>query len=208
MTIRGTGNDIVLERLNLIRGDEVYDGYGGLISRAPDSSPCRNVGIAQNYAGVVVAVSALFSDGGLADLRIESGTVIQLNTSQFSGGGIRLEGNVYMTMFGTGSAIVGNEARGLNPNTNQPQYGYGGGLQVPRPGHCRHWLSWHRQRHHRCQHRSLRRRHRTQCGRQQWACTGQLVQHGSNATNPPLWQSRQQHGRCGLCRRPRRLCNR
>ena len=133
MTIRGTGNDIVLERLNLIRGDEVYDGYGGgLDFKGTGLVTLRNVGIAQNYAGYGGGISFI-SDGGLAHLRIESGTVIQLNTSQFSGGGIRLEGNVYMTMFGTGSAIVGNEARGLNPNTNQPQYGYGGGLQVLAP---------------------------------------------------------------------------
>lgn len=133
ITIRGSGNDVILERVNLIRGDEVNDGYGGgLDFKGTGLVILRNMGISQNFAGYGGGISFI-SDGGLADLRIESGTVIQLNTAQFSGGGIRLEGNVYMTMLGTNSTILGNEARGLNPDTNQPQYGYGGGIQVLAP---------------------------------------------------------------------------
>lgn len=133
ITIRGSDNNITLDRINLIRGDEVYDGYGGgLDFKGTGLVTLRNMGISQNYAGYGGGISFI-SEGGLANLRVESGTIIQLNTAQFSGGGIRLDGNVYMTMLGTDSTILGNEALGLNPNTNQPQYGYGGGLQLLAP---------------------------------------------------------------------------
>ena len=133
LTVLGPTNDVILENINLIRGDEVYDGYGGGIDfRGAGVITLRNVGISQNYAGYGGGIS-VSAQGGSAELRIEAGTVIQLNTAQFSGGGVRIEGNTYLSMLGDNSTIVLNEALGFNPISNLPQYGYGGGIQVLAP---------------------------------------------------------------------------
>ena len=133
MTIRGSGNTVLLERINLIRGDEVYDGYGGgLDFKGAGTITLRDVGISQNYAGYGGGISVI-GEGGNAVLRLETGTTILLNTAQFSGGGVRLEGTAQMIMNAPDSTIASNEALGLNPTNSQPQYGYGGGVQVIAP---------------------------------------------------------------------------
>ncbi len=132
-TVLGAGNDVILENINLIRGDEVHDGYGGgLDFRGAGVVTLRNVGISQNYAGYGGGISVT-AQGGPAELRIEAGTVVQLNTAQFSGGGVRIEGDTLLTMIGDNSTISQNEAMGFNPVSNQPQYGFGGGVQVIGP---------------------------------------------------------------------------
>lgn len=129
LTIRG-GSDVLLKDLAIVRGDEVYDGYGGGIDyRGFGDLVLENVGVAQNYAGYGGGMSVI-ADGAQVDVEIRRGTVIQLNTAQFSGGGIRTEGPVYTTMVEPDTSIVGNEAIGINPVSGQPQYGNGGGLQV------------------------------------------------------------------------------
>jgi hypothetical protein len=133
VTIRGSGNDVLLERLNLIRGDEVHDGYGGgLDFKGSGYVTLRDVAVSQNYAGYGGGISVI-ADGGSAQLRLEAGSVIQLNTAQFSGGGVRLEGDAYMSMLGINSIITGNEVIGIDPTNNQPLHGEGGGLQVIAP---------------------------------------------------------------------------
>ncbi len=133
LTIGGSGNAIILENLNLIRGDEVYDGYGGGIDfRGSGTLTLRRVGISQNYAGYGGGIS-FAGQGGQAELRIEAGTVIQLNTAQFSGGGVRLEGTATMRMTAPDTTIANNDALGINPVNNQPLYGTGGGVLVVAP---------------------------------------------------------------------------
>lgn len=133
VTVGGSGNDIILENLNLIRGDEVYDGNGGGIDfRGSGTLTLRNVGISQNYAGYGGGIH-FAGEGGDAELRIEAGTTILLNTAQFSGGGVRLEGRATMRMTDPSTTIANNDALGFNPATNQPQYGTGGGVLVVAP---------------------------------------------------------------------------
>jgi hypothetical protein len=133
VTIRGTGNYVILERMNLIRGDEVSDGYGGgLDFKGAGYVTLRDTAVSQNYAGYGGGISVI-AENGSAELRLEAGSVIQLNTAQFSGGGVRLEGNARLLMLGANSTIANNEALGLDPTNNQPLYGYGGGLQVIAP---------------------------------------------------------------------------
>lgn len=133
LTIRGIGNDIVLEDINVTRGDEVSDGYGGGIDfNGIGVLTLRRVAVSQNYAGYGGGISVI-GENGEAELRIEAGTVILLNTAQYSGGGIRLDGRARLRMDGVGSTIVSNEALGLDPGSNQPRYGYGGGLEVIAP---------------------------------------------------------------------------
>lgn len=133
VTIRGVGNEVIIERVNLIRGDEVYDGYGGgLDFKGAGSVTLRDTGVSQNYAGYGGGISVI-GENGRAELRLQSGSVIQLNTAQFSGGGVRLEGNAFLSMREANSTIANNEALGINPANSQPLYGYGGGLQVIAP---------------------------------------------------------------------------
>ncbi|HET6546519.1 MAG TPA: hypothetical protein VFG55_07230 [Rhodanobacteraceae bacterium] len=133
LTITGTGNDVILENLGLLRGDEVHDGYGGGIDfRGAGYLTLRNTAVTQNYAGYGGGISVTAS-GGAAEVRLEAGTYIALNTAQYSGGGIRAEGNTRVFMLGASSSIFLNEALGFDPVNSQPLYGYGGGIEVIGP---------------------------------------------------------------------------
>ena len=133
LTIRGSNNNILLERLNFIRGDEVSDGYGGGIDfKGSGTLSLRTSAVSQNYAGYGGGISVI-GEGGNAVLNLETDTTILLNTAQFSGGGIRLDGTAQMSMNAADSTIAINEALGLNPDTMQAQFGYGGGVQVIAP---------------------------------------------------------------------------
>jgi hypothetical protein len=132
VTILGLSN-VTLENLALIRGDEVYDGYGGGVDfRGAGSLDLLNVGIAQNYAGYGGGVSVI-AEGGPVSVVIGSGTIVQLNRAQFSGGGIRIEGDVALRMIARDTALLGNEAFGIDPTNGTPRHGNGGGLQVLAP---------------------------------------------------------------------------
>jgi hypothetical protein len=132
VTIRGRA-DVTLENLALIRGDEVYDGYGGGVDfRGSGSLELLNVGIAQNYAGYGGGISVI-AQGGPVSVDIGSGTIVQLNRAQFSGGGIRIEGDVALRMVARDTALLANEALGIDPTNGTPRYGNGGGLQVLAP---------------------------------------------------------------------------
>lgn len=133
LTITGTGNDVILESLGLLNGDEVYDGYGGGIDfRGAGYLTLRRTAVTHNYAGYGGGISVT-ATGGAAELRLEARTFIGFNTAQFSGGGIRVEGNTRVFMLGEISAILFNEALGINPVNSQPLYGYGGGIEVIGP---------------------------------------------------------------------------
>ncbi len=133
LTVTGAGNDVILENLGLLRGDEVHDGYGGGIDfRGAGYITLRNTAVTQNYAGYGGGISVTAS-GGAAELRLEAGTYIAFNTAQFSGGGIRVEGNTRVFLLAGNSRIFFNEALGIDPANNQPLYGYGGGIEVIGP---------------------------------------------------------------------------
>jgi hypothetical protein len=130
LTVVGTGNDVVLEHLSIIRGDEVFDGYGGGIDfRGAGYLTLRNTSVSQNYAGYGAGINVSASGGG-AELRIESGSVIFFNSAQFSGGGVRLWGDARLVMQDDNTQISDNEAIGINPQNGQAQYGFGGGIEV------------------------------------------------------------------------------
>jgi hypothetical protein len=130
--ITGAGNDVILENLSIIRGDEVVAGSGGGIDfRGNGFLTLRQTVVAQNYAGYGGGIYVSTND--TAELRIEAGSVIQNNTAQFSGGGIRLAGQVRMTMIDDRTIIQGNQALGVNPSNGQAQDGHGGGLLLIAP---------------------------------------------------------------------------
>ena len=125
-TITGGGNDVILESIAIIRGDETSGGTGGGIDfRGDGTLTLRHATISQNYAGYGGGINV--APGVGAELVIESGTFIQLNVAQASGGGIRLEGNSHLTMDGDDTIVLQNEALG------SPDYGYGGGIEVISP---------------------------------------------------------------------------
>jgi hypothetical protein len=132
ITIRGDAS-VRLENLSIIRGDEVSDGYGGGVDyRGRGDLSLFNTALTQNYAGYGGGLSVI-SEGGAVNVEFGTGTVVQLNTAQYSGGGVRLEGNAHLEMIAPNSIILSNTALGINPSNNTPQYGNGGGLQVLAP---------------------------------------------------------------------------
>lgn len=132
LTIRGSAL-VEIENLAFIRGDEVYDGYGGGIDyRGTGLLALTNTALTQNYAGYGGGLSVISEGGGVAVV-IDTGTVVQLNQAQFSGGGIRIQGDVYLRMTAPDSALLNNVAIGIDPANGNPRFGNGGGLQVLAP---------------------------------------------------------------------------
>jgi hypothetical protein len=132
LTLTGTDNDVILEHLSLVQGDEVYDGFGGGIDfRGAGFLTLRDTSLSQNYAGYGGGIN-VSATGGSAELRIESGSVIFFNTAQFTGGGVRLWGDARLVMLDDNTQISDNEAIGINPQNGQAQYGFGGGIELVR----------------------------------------------------------------------------
>ena len=130
LTLIGTGNDVILERLSIVQGDEVFDGYGGGIDfRGAGFLTLRKTSVSNNYAGYGGGIN-VSATGGSAELRIESGTVIFFNSAQFSGGGVRLWGDARLVMQDDNTQISDNEAIGINPQDGQAQFGFGGGIEL------------------------------------------------------------------------------
>ncbi|MBN8482496.1 MAG: hypothetical protein J0L88_13010, partial [Xanthomonadales bacterium] len=133
LTIRGKGVQVALVDLNIIRGDEVHDGYGGGIDfRGAGILQLTRTAVSQNYAGYGGGIS-MIGEGGAAELQMQADAVILLNRAQFSGGGIRLEGTAHLRMAGRGTTIANNEALGYDPFAAVDRYGYGGGIEVIAP---------------------------------------------------------------------------
>lgn len=132
LSIRGSSN-VTLENLSIIRGDEGSEFYGGGVDFSGNGTlTLRNTALAQNYAGYGGGMS-VESSGGPVVVNLETGSVIQLNTAQFSGGGIRIVGDVTLNALAPQTWIANNVALGIDPGNNQPQYGNGGGLQILAP---------------------------------------------------------------------------
>lgn len=132
LTIRGNST-VTLENLSLIRGDEGAEFYGGGIDYSGSGTlTLRNTALTQNYAGYGGGMS-VESAGGAVVVNLESGTVVQLNTAQYSGGGIRMVGDVTLLALAPETWIANNTALGLDPGNNQPRYGNGGGVQIIAP---------------------------------------------------------------------------
>ena len=130
LTLTGTGNDVILEHLSLVQGDEVFDGFGGGIDfRGAGYLTLRDTSLSQNYAGYGGGIN-VSATGGSAELRIESGTVIFFNSAQFTGGGVRLWGDARLVMLDDNTQISDNEAIGIDPQDGQPHLGLGGGIEV------------------------------------------------------------------------------
>ena len=130
LTLTGSGNDVILEHLSIVDGDEVYDGFGGGIDfRGAGYLTLRDTAVSQNYAGYGGGINVNPS-GGSAELRIESGTVIFFNSAQFTGGGVRLMGDARMVMLEDNTQIFDNEAIGIDPQDGQPHLGLGGGIEL------------------------------------------------------------------------------
>ncbi|MBO9664178.1 hypothetical protein [Dokdonella sp.] len=134
VTITGNSNDVILENLSIIKGDEVSDGVGGGVDfRGGGTLRVRASSISNNYAGYGGGISFTGTAATRAQLRLEAGTLILNNVAQYSGGGIRVEGNARLQITDDNVLISGNEAKGVNPATNTPTYGYGGGILVLMP---------------------------------------------------------------------------
>jgi hypothetical protein len=130
LTLTGSGNDVNLEHLSIVDGDEVHDGFGGGIDfRGEGFLTLRDTSVSQNYAGYGGGINVA-AMGGSAELRIESGTVIFFNNAQFTGGGVRLWGDARMVMRDDNTQIFDNEAIGIDPQTGLALHGFGGGIAV------------------------------------------------------------------------------
>jgi hypothetical protein len=133
LTITGSDNHVVLQDLSIIRGDEVDDGFGGGIDfRGNGLLSLVGTSVGQNHAGYGGGIN-VSAEGGHAELQVETGSVILNNIAQFSGGGVRLWGDARLLMEADNTQITGNEALGINPGTQQPEYGFGGGIEVIAP---------------------------------------------------------------------------
>jgi hypothetical protein len=140
LRISGTGNAISLNNLIIRRGDAPASGHGGgIIFNGGGVLALKQVIVANNYAGAGggINVSAV---GGAATLYVNAGTVILNNTAQFDGGGIRLWGDkdfrAELFMHAPDTAVMGNQALGINPANGQPQRGFGGGIMLNRNAHA------------------------------------------------------------------------
>jgi hypothetical protein len=132
LTVVGNSN-VLLQRLTITRGDEVFDGYGGGIDyRGVGKLTLRDVVVSQNYAGYGGGINFSPTSGN-GELWIEANTVIQNNTAQFSGGGVRVASTARLFVLADNVAITGNEAIGIDPNSQQSRYGNGGGVEVIGP---------------------------------------------------------------------------
>lgn len=130
LTIVGTNNDVILEHLSIVNGDEVFDGFGGGIDfRGGGFLTLRDTSVSQNYAGYGGGIN-VSATGGSAELRIESGSVIFFNSAQFTGGGVRLWGDARLVMLHDNTQIFDNEAIGIDPTDGQPHLGLGGGIEL------------------------------------------------------------------------------
>lgn len=133
LTVTGGDNVVALEHLAVTQGDEVGDGYGGGIDfRGAGSLTLRDTTISDSYAGYGGGINVSAS-GGLAELWLEDGSIIVSNTAQFSGGGIRVEGDARVYMLDHDVWLLWNTALGFDPDNNQFLYGYGGGIEVIGP---------------------------------------------------------------------------
>lgn len=132
LTIVGS-SEVELDGLALIRGDQVHDGYGGGIDfRGNGRLLLRNTTLGQNYAGYGGGLSAR-AEGGPLTVTLDRRTIVQLNTAQISGGGIRIAGGTELFMIERDTALLNNEALGFDPVANVVREGRGGGLQVVAP---------------------------------------------------------------------------
>ena len=130
ITITGSGNDIKLERLIITRGDETASSHGGGIDfSGAGKITTANVAITNNYAGYGGGINFNGSSGP-SELILGEDTSIMFNTAQYSGGGIRIEGDAELRMTADRTWVSGNEALGFDLVNNVPKYGYGGGIQV------------------------------------------------------------------------------
>lgn len=130
ITISGSGNDIKLERLLITRGDETASAHGGGIDfSGAGKLATQDVGITDNYAGYGGGINFNGSSGP-SELIIGEDTTLMFNTAQYSGGGIRIEGDAVLQMTADRTWVSGNQALGINPATSAAEGGYGGGVQV------------------------------------------------------------------------------
>lgn len=131
LTITGGGNDVILENLAIIQGDEASDGTGGGIDfRGDGTLTLRKTAVSQNYAGYGAGINV--APGNSAEVALEAGSVVLGNTAQYSGGGIRLEGASRLYVLQDQTLIQGNEAMGVTPG-GSPSNGYGGGVELIAP---------------------------------------------------------------------------
>lgn len=130
--ITGSGGR-VFRNLVITGGDAPFNGSGGGIDfNGTGEVNLGGVIVSGNYAGYGGGINASAA-GGNAVLRLETDSVVINNTAQFSGGGIRVTGNTRLFMLANSTQVTGNEAIGIDPQNNQPNDGFGGGIEVIAP---------------------------------------------------------------------------
>lgn len=120
---------VTLKYLTIRDGNNVSNDHstygGGIHFDGTGTLALDTVTVMSNVAGYGGGIQFTGS-GGFASLTLGPRTLIIGNTANGSGGGIRLDGQSYMSAFGDNSTIFNNKA--LN--------GYGGGLNVIGPAHA------------------------------------------------------------------------
>lgn len=111
------------------------DGHGGGINfRGTGDLQLINVIVRNSYAAFGGGIR-FRGDSASEEARLSFGpdVGIQFNTAQISGGGLRVEGNATVQMVAARVFVNGNEARGVNLVTGNPDGGFGGGIQLLAP---------------------------------------------------------------------------
>ena len=124
---------VTLRNLTLTHGATAYDGSGGGINyNGHGSLMIEDSFVSYNYAGYGGGIN-MKGAGGSALLTLGANSVTWFNTAQFSGGGVRLEGDSRLIAIQPQTLIGFNTATGHNPVSNTDSGGFGGGLEVLGP---------------------------------------------------------------------------
>lgn len=132
LSISGASN-VSVRNLTITHGATAYDGSGGGIAFSGSGSLLlEDSTVGANYAGYGGGINMNGSGAG-ATLTLNAYTLVLNNTAQFSGGGVRLEGNAILHAVAAQTLIGFNSALGHDPVFDSASGGYGGGVEIIGP---------------------------------------------------------------------------
>ncbi len=131
ISIQGHSN-VTLKYLQISDGRSDTDQFGGgVYIKGSGSLVLTNDALVDNFAGYGGGLN-INGDPGPLSVTLNGNTAVELNTAQYDGGGIRIEGNASLAMLQPSSVLL-NKALGVNPQNNALVEGNGGGIVVYGP---------------------------------------------------------------------------
>ncbi|MGH8040438.1 MAG: hypothetical protein ACREPN_00140 [Rudaea sp.] len=131
ISIHGVSN-VTLKYLHISEGRSDTDQFGGgIYTSGSGSLILSNDLITNNFAGYGGGMN-INGDPGPLSVTLNQNTVVDLNTAQYDGGGIRIEGNASLALVQPASVLL-NQALGVNPVNQDAVEGNGGGIVVYGP---------------------------------------------------------------------------